>query len=157
MMKISKEKRSEYDRRYYEKHCEEVKGRCRKYAKRWRENHPNIKEFDRNRYLKYKNRLNSYGKKYYEEHKGNESFKLKRSKRTLAYYYRNKVKAKARKIARKKIPITGKLCSCGLPATERHHQNYKNPLDVIFLCKKCHENIHHQCLSEITAILKEEK
>lgn len=27
---------------------------------------------------------------------------------------------------------------------ERHHQNYNNPNNIIFLCKKCHLNLHKQ-------------
>ncbi len=50
-----------------------------------------------------------------------------------------------RKKARGKISIPKKqicgICKKNL-AVERHHEDYSKPLEVKFLCKKCHINIH---------------
>ena len=31
---------------------------------------------------------------------------------------------------------------CGVSKTEAHHPDYSRPLDVMWLCRKCHKNIH---------------
>lgn len=38
-------------------------------------------------------------------------------------------------------PIEQPCCKCGhLGGNERHHPDYKKPLEIIWLCKKCHRN-----------------
>jgi len=31
---------------------------------------------------------------------------------------------------------------CGAKAQDRHHEDYKKPLQVIYVCRKCHKAIH---------------
>jgi hypothetical protein len=42
------------------------------------------------------------------------------------------------------IPMArGKACEdCGSGARERHHESYDKPLDVVFLCARCHRAKH---------------
>jgi len=59
-------------------------------------------------------------------------------------YKKNKKKWHARSIAQKiKIP---KNQICGLckknKALERHHEDYDEPKEVNFVCKKCHRTLH---------------
>lgn len=36
-----------------------------------------------------------------------------------------------------------KLCEeCGSPAQDRHHEDYAKPLEVNFLCRRCHKGRH---------------
>tara|TARA_R110002110_G_C13168146_1_gene692424 strand:+ start:167 stop:694 length:528 start_codon:yes stop_codon:yes gene_type:complete len=58
--------------------------------------------------------------------------------------------AKSQKIANNKLGNAvrdGKIkrmpcCVCGKSKTEGHHEDYSNPLDVIWLCKKHHTDRH---------------
>lgn len=36
---------------------------------------------------------------------------------------------------------------CGSPNSEMHHKDYNKPLEVIWLCRSCHNNQHkeHKC------------
>jgi hypothetical protein len=31
---------------------------------------------------------------------------------------------------------------CGKHGTQMHHPDYSQPLDVVWLCKECHDNVH---------------
>jgi len=59
----------------------------------------------------------------------------------------NQVKIKARNKI-KHLCRTGKVqrgdCEvCGTPNGEAHHEDYSKPLDVRWLCRKCHHDEHH--------------
>ena len=42
--------------------------------------------------------------------------------------------------------IQGKVvkqpCSCGDAKVEAHHEDYSKPLDVVWMCRQCHINLH---------------
>jgi ribosomal protein S27AE len=45
---------------------------------------------------------------------------------------------------RKRI-LTREPCSrCGAPKTHAHHEDYRKPLDVIWLCAPCHKQRHKE-------------
>lgn len=82
----------------------------------------------------------AYDKAHYEANKE------KISARKVTYYQANKEKSKAH-IAVAKAIKSGKLvklpCSdCGETKTEAHHYAYDMPLDVIWLCRKHHMQLH---------------
>ena len=61
--------------------------------------------------------------------------------------YNGSPQVKARNMANNKIKIPkGMLCqNCHLvPAVEKHHPDYSKPLDILFVCKKCHTKLHTQ-------------
>lgn len=111
-------------------------------------------EYSRGYYEQNKESRLAYSKGYRQEHKEEEKARTKKwikanrkryNKLMQLNYQRNKFKQKARNKARRNVPIPDIFCQkCGLkPAKERHHSDYSNPLDVIFICKPCHELIHH--------------
>lgn len=65
----------------------------------------------------------------------------------------NKIKQKARRLIAYALEV-GKIkrhpCQqCGALKTDAHHEDYSKPLEVIWLCRRCH------CLWERSAMLKE--
>jgi ribosomal protein S27AE len=67
------------------------------------------------------------------------------------YRDKNELKCRARYEVRKALR-NGKLkkqpCAvCGNPIAEAHHDNYSKPLDVRWLCKDCHDDVHAGRLS----------
>ena len=49
---------------------------------------------------------------------------------------------KARHLAQRKIELKGLCEICKInPAQHRHHKDYSKPLDVILICKGCHNKI----------------
>jgi len=69
---------------------------------------------------------------------------------------REKINARARANYYIKIAKNQMCCMCGInKATERHHEDYSKPLDVLLLCKKCHsEKIHKENNYEVKYKLK---
>lgn len=56
-----------------------------------------------------------------------------------------KKKAYARTKARRAL-LKGLIfqhpCSCGDANSQMHHPDYDKPLDVVWYCKKCHDEFH---------------
>ncbi len=80
-------------------------------------------------------------KKYSQSNRG----KAARSKAQDNYRLLNPEKTKAHEIVRYAIE-TGELvpepCPCGETEVEGHHPDYNKPLEVKWLCKKCHIHEH---------------
>jgi hypothetical protein len=89
----------------------------------------------------------TYKHKY--NYKGYSNDKDSRTKAQKKYYLdpKNKEKIEARwrkQIALKKGLIKkGRCKECGKKEVEGHHFNYNNPIDILWLCKQHHEEIHH--------------
>ena len=121
------------------------------------------KEYFRNYYKNNKEKYKIANNKYSNTEKG----RIKRNEISRRWYKRDKeknpdkwrkifkkniFKQKVKHIAEKKIIIPkGQLCQrCKINlATDRHHKDYNKPLEVEFLCRKCHMNIKHNQPSPI--------
>lgn len=59
--------------------------------------------------------------------------------------YRLKVRARSRvNMLKRRAGAPEEPCVlCGAPNAEAHHDTYEKPLDVSWLCKRCHEVVHH--------------
>ena len=42
----------------------------------------------------------------------------------------------------KKGVLVPEPCPCGNKESHAHHEDYSKPLDVIWLCKSCHQRLH---------------
>ena len=79
----------------------------------------------------------------------NKQLKEKEFREYWKIYRRNhkdKKKDLARILSRKiKIPKNQlcKICKKN-KAIQKHHKNYSKPLEVIFVCKECHQKIHNK-------------
>ncbi len=47
-------------------------------------------------------------------------------------------------------PNECEICNYGSDRIEAHHENYEKPLDIFWLCKKCHNDIHDRILRDKT-------
>lgn len=66
-----------------------------------------------------------------------------------------KRKDRARQLAREKFPIA-EQCSrakCG-EAGQRHHPDYSKPLEIIWLCKRHHTDLHYKSIPKQRCIIK---
>lgn len=104
----------------------------------------------------HKDGLNSYCKKCRKRYRENR-YPIEKSKGLFTYSFRKKNlkkyrdnnKQKIRARAAVKTAITNKkliklpCSSCQSPLNvNAHHQDYNKPLDVTWLCRICHVNIH---------------
>ena len=127
----------------YEKRKEHYKAK----SKRQREQH--------------REEIKEYLKKYHEEHKEELRLKNKERLRTpegkakrneCSKRYRSTPEGKMKEHARNRVNKAlkaGKITNphmcemCGALEAEAHHDDYAKPLEVRWLCKQCHEFIHH--------------
>lgn len=117
-------------------------------SKKQRElNSGQLKEYHHDYYIKNKQEIIEKNNKYKNTSKG----KVVKKKCNQNYYSKpmNRLKHNARKKVLRAIQ-SGKLvrpsnCENCMEKSfcEAHHNDYTKPLEVIWLCKTCHENMHH--------------
>lgn len=64
---------------------------------------------------------------------------------SASYRKRHPDKVRARRIVYKmryEGKLTKKPCFCGSKKVEAHHDDYTKPLEIVWLCKRHHEEIH---------------
>lgn len=135
-------------KKYKHSHYIKDQNKYKERSKRQRElNSEQLKEYNHNYYRKNKEVLIQKNKEYINTPKG-KIIKKKCNKNYFSSPY-NKMKHNARKKVLRAIE-SGKLirpskCElCGEELfCEAHHKDYNKPLEVIWLCKTCHENMHH--------------
>lgn len=106
--------------------------------------------------VKYKEYLKSYYREHSEERKiSDKDYAKKNREKINAYqrYWRSLPQNSVKKDAWKMVQLALKFnilqrpncCSnCGVKCKpEAHHNDYNKPLDIVWLCKSCHEKVHH--------------
>ncbi len=141
-------------RRYYLRNKAKCNAVSNKYKREWYKKHPRLAKMRAKlKRIKYKEQRLRYSKKYYLIHKDDNRYKQLRNERTLKYYYSNKIKALARSIVGKAIKkgILSKndfCCLCGSTKyIQAHHDDYNKPLEVKWVCRKCHYKIHQTAIA----------
>ena len=132
------EREAERHRKYRQDNIET----CKAYAAKYRSEHPS--------------EIKVYGKQYREDNAETiavklREFRLRNTERYAAYAKKARDKFPEKAKARSKVSdaiksgklIPGVCAVCG--ATDRiqaHHSDYTKPLDVTWLCIKCHHALH---------------
>ncbi len=116
-----KYKFSKSGRRYHCKECDKIDCRIR-YEER-KKNRPNLSN---ERYEKNK----VYYKDYYQINKEKNRDKIRAQRIINSSIYRNKTIK----------PKSCSVCKKESKRIEAHHEDYHQPYNVIWVCKKCHAN-----------------
>lgn len=133
---------NEYKKNHYKNNKEPYLER----SKSQREKDPEAyKAYQKEYYESNKERLVEQSKEYYH----NNQKMVRNRVNTWRRKPENRLKDNTRKITLTAINkgelVRPKECSiCGKECfVEAHHPDYNKPLDVVWVCKSCHENIHH--------------
>lgn len=132
--KENPEKHKAIAKKYYEKHREEILIK----KKIWNEQHPEyLKQwYEKNkikrirRPIQYSNTRSALTKRKYE--------KL-HPDRALAHQKVTHLIKSGKILKSSNCILCGKECK-----TEAHHPDYSKPLDVMWICRKCHIDIHYK-------------
>lgn len=145
---------SEKYKEYYYKNLDKMKLKHKKryaresenlknYQRKYRENNKEKISVNNKEYrISNREKINEYNKEYYKEYFKTERGKEVRRKSGFNQRTLNSLKVKARKKLNYEVMcgrIMKKPCNvCGENKVEAHHSNYSRPLDVIWLCHRCH-------------------
>lgn len=147
-----RERKAELQRKYYALDPEKFRQKARDYKKNnkekiseynalyWEKNHEKITE-------KRRPKDKAYRALHREEHR------ISSAKQRI----KHREKYKARSIVNHAIRdgrIERMPCEiCGEPKTQAHHDDYDKPLDVRWLCVKCHNDWHRNNKNNIRRVL----
>ena len=147
-----KQARSNYTKKYNA--SEPGKENNRKNAALWRERHPEeLKEAQK----AYK--LSEKGIAKRNEWRTSESGRSSACKNSHKFRMENPERYKAYNILKRAV-LSGDIerpttcCDCGaIGPTDGHHENYAKPLDVVWVCRSCHNKIHMLKLEQASQVM----
>lgn len=142
---MTKEERKEYNRQWrkkhlnyykewYHKNLDLIRKYQREYHRKWRKNNPDKFKKQQIQQKLWRLKFRKTWKQYKERYLNGHPKEIK--------------KVIARRILNSSV-ITNKIkkdnCKkCGKDKTEGHHSNYNQPLNVIWLCKNHHAELHRK-------------
>ncbi len=87
-------------------------------------------------------KFREYDRKYYQEHKGEWKKRQEKSKEKYPEKWkaRNKLRGEVRKGTIKRLPCE----KCGKTPSDGHHEDYEKPLEVKWLCRLHHLELHRK-------------
>lgn len=132
-------------------HSVEAIEKRKKYRSEWQKSkRPILNERLKERYLNNLERSRELGRARSKRYMQTEKGKAKHIEATEKYVEENREKIRAQSKVRKAIK-SGKIIKplncevCGLSkALQGHHEDYSKPLQVIWMCAKCHIYHHHK-------------
>lgn len=135
---------AEYKRKHYEQNREYYLEKSRKWAE---DNPDKVKEYQERYYKENAERLRAQKREYSRRpeviERQNERFREYR--KDPEFLKRERVRGMVNKrIQSGKIKKPDSCEECGETGyVEAHHEDYEKPFEVVWVCKLCHENIHH--------------
>lgn len=148
---VCKECMAIYKHEHYLKDIEKYKKRAKRFRE---ENHAYYISYLRNYYKENKEEQNKKQAEYAKEHRDS----INAYRRVWSKLPINRAKNYTRKVTRILLargelvkPLKCELCHKE-KFLEAHHLDYSNPYDVLWLCKQCHEYVHHHLNEEDISI-----
>lgn len=122
---------------YYQSKCKP----CRKIYNTSKE----VREKNKIQQEKNKEKYKETAKRYNQSKRGREVRRKASKKYWDANSKKNSARKKVRTALRNGSMVRPNKCSmCGKQCKpEAHHEDYNKPLDIIWVCKSCHTNIHY--------------
>lgn len=123
-------------------------------AKKWRqENHADRLEYERSKAWETSTKRKEYMREYKEKNRE----KIRENQKRYRERNRQKVNAQAVlnyhvKVGNIEIPEMCSLCERKDQKLESHHDDYNKPLDVIWVCNRCHKKLHKIIKSRLIGV-----
>lgn len=120
----------------------------KKYHQKWRDkNREKTRESYKRWYDKNKKQKCDWQRKYRKDNL--EKVRGYFRKYQISYYIKDKYKRRAREILHnavkyKKVKKPSTCEKCSNKNVQAHHLDYSKPLEVVWVCRSCHENLHHK-------------